>query len=714
MKNKNKRDLWIPFSVNNEGLISRFGVARGIIPQREIVPVRTEQFLWCYIWRQAICSKLALWWILFSYTERNNPFFFSFFKVGLPGGKKEESNLAIIIGAAAGGFLFVFVLLFVLCCCCCRRRIKQHSSTPSSASRTPERHGSVIGFADSNSSQRLIQHHNHHHHHHQHQIPPMAISGEYSQQALSPSSGSPTASSSTSVPSLPSGGNGMMGPGETMFSRQQSMSRIAELPGNVTSHHYHHHQVSSPSENSARVHIHELELQDMRDMRPKQVMVSSIGDTNYESGIVGEASEHYPDLLNIPHRYQATSPPSSKPQPLNPAALVVPPTPPLKFPHQFPHLIHSNRSNSSNSLPQGPSRSHSYETQPSGSQTLLSPPAQFNTTQQMRDSLAAKAPGYVTLPRNSRPLQAPGSGQHVNWDTLGYSNTLMFKGEEGDRCPIYDGVGPRTSAMGGTGGNTTKEQLTNQEMSANSSAPNSSKSLQFTLNRPCPTIPEEVVAPGGLREASPHQRDSSGSEVTLGGEDGLGAFCEPFGKALPPSVNRAKNRDSIASSADSDMDGLLGNTIDRCPLHKTHSVPNPTHTSGKQQQPLASIGGSVGPMNSTSGGEVKQLKGILKGGSLNKNPITIRTGLPIEVSSSSNSSGTSTPANIAAFHPMPEGSRNAKVPKNLPKPRSSSSSSSSSLGGGRRGGNDIEALNVWANESEKSGERYQVVVVKRG
>ncbi|TRY73886.1 hypothetical protein TCAL_16922 [Tigriopus californicus] len=627
--------------------------------------------------------------------------------VGLPGGKKEESNLAIIIGAAAGGFLFVFVLLLMLCCCCCRRRIKQHSSTPSSASRTPERHGSVIGFADSNSSQRLIQHHNNHHHHqHQHPIPPMAISGEYSQQAMSPSSGSPTASSSTSVPSLPSGVNGMMGPGDTMFGRQQSMSRIAELPGNVTNHHYHHHQVSSPSENSAQVHIHELELQDMREMRPKQVMVSSIGDTNYESGIVGDAADHYPDLLNIPHRYQATSPPSSKPQPLNPAALVVPPTPPLKFPHQFPHLIHSNRSNSSNSLPQGPSRSHSYETHPSGSQTLLSPPAQFNTTQQMRDSLASMAPGYVTLPRNNRPLQAPGSGQHVNWDTLGYSNMPMFKGEEDDRCPIYDGVGPRTSAMGGTGSSMKQQQqqqhlqhqhhqqqqpLTNPEMTANSSASNASKSLQFTLNRPCPTIPEEVLAPGGLRDGSPQQRDSSGSEVTLG-EDGLGGFCEPFGKALPPSVNRAKNRDSIASSADSDMDGLLGNTIDRCPLHKTHSVPNPTYTSGKQQQPLPPKGGSGGSMNSTSGGEVKQLKGILKGGSLNKNPITIRTGLPIEVSSSSNSSGTSTPANIAAFHPMPEGSRNAKVSKNLPKPRSSSSSSS--LGGGRRGGNDIEALNV--------------------
>ena len=80
----------------------------------------------------------------------------------MPGGSTKEepttTNLAVVIGAAAGGFFFVLCLLLLLCCCCCRRRIKHSPSTPSSAnSRTPERHGSVIGFADSNSSQRLIQ-----------------------------------------------------------------------------------------------------------------------------------------------------------------------------------------------------------------------------------------------------------------------------------------------------------------------------------------------------------------------------------------------------------------------------------------------------------------------------------------------------------------------------------------------------------------------------
>ena len=105
----------------------------------------------------AVLLTLSYFWVL---------------QVGLPGGKKEsqESNIGVIVGAAAGGIFFAFVLLFLLlCCCCCRRRVKKstgsslgvsQSSTSNSSSQggacgpEVERHGSIVGFAD--SSQKLL------------------------------------------------------------------------------------------------------------------------------------------------------------------------------------------------------------------------------------------------------------------------------------------------------------------------------------------------------------------------------------------------------------------------------------------------------------------------------------------------------------------------------------------------------------------------------
>ena len=52
----------------------------------------------------------------------------------------------------------------------------------------------------------------------------------------------------------------------------------------------------------------------------------------------------------------------------------------------------------------------------------------------------------------------------------------------------------------------------------------------------------------------------------LGGEDSLTAYCEPFGKAMPPTTsNNHKNTcnsttlrpDSIASAVDSDLEAIL-------------------------------------------------------------------------------------------------------------------------------------------------------------
>ena len=140
-------------------------------------------------------DKLAVW-VTLSY--------FWVLQVGLPGGKKEsqESNIGVIVGAAAGGIFFAFVLLFLLlCCCCCRRRVKKstslgvngssQSSTSNSSSQGPqtgpelERHGSIVGFAD--SSQKLLPSSSssplHMHGHHQRYAKAFAASPELKSSA---------------------------------------------------------------------------------------------------------------------------------------------------------------------------------------------------------------------------------------------------------------------------------------------------------------------------------------------------------------------------------------------------------------------------------------------------------------------------------------------------------------------------------------------------
>ena len=129
----------------------------------------------------------------------------------------------------------------------------------------------------------------------------------------------------------------------------------------------------------------------------------------------------YPDLLNIQQQPSASNfkpqtPHSPKSQPLNPAALVIPPTPPAQFPHQFQHLIHTK-----------PKNSHVLVS------PLLSPPAQFSS-----ETNENKSRGYVTLPRKLTASSTSSSRGPIDWSTMS------------DRPPIYDGVGPRTSATGGT------------------------------------------------------------------------------------------------------------------------------------------------------------------------------------------------------------------------------------------------------------------------
>ena len=195
--------------------------------------------------------------------------------------------------------------------------------------------------------------------------------------------------------------------------------------------------------------------------QPKTLMVTSSSVTG-ENFHTFTDPDQYPDLLNMhPVNTKLISlSPGTQPkvgQPLNPAALVMPPTPPAQFPHQFQHLIHTNKSSP---------RTHSPQNGSNGGvmSPLLSPPAQFSSPK--HEDLGVQK-GYVTLPRKLTGSRGP-----IDWGVMT------------ERPPIYDGVGPRTSATG-----TTLEVV-------NQLQPKRSSSLK--------------------RFPDSKSRESSGSEVTLG------------------------------------------------------------------------------------------------------------------------------------------------------------------------------------------------------
>ncbi len=432
--------------------------------------------------------------------------------------------------------------------------------------------------------------------------------------------------------------------------------------------------------------------------------------------------EQYPDLLNIHPRPQAgggggggvvvspahsavtAKPANSAGQPLNPAALVVPPAPPAQFPHQFPHLIHTNKS---------APRAHSPPRTTVPVSPLLSPPAQFSSDSPVSPKHAAgHAKGYVTLPR-----RLTGTAANVVWEH-------QHQPPPSRRAPVYDGVGPRTSATGSC-------------TAANDPSPKGC---------PCPTIPEldehiisskkrsSSLKRPGVSAASNREdgkRDSSGSEVTLGGEDSITAYCEPFGRSLPPLTsnnyknNTAKRPDSIAST-DSDLEAILGRepslSNSSCPVHK-HShggggghhfgghpkiinipkdnAPDPVVQVQKAAKPIKGIlkGGSMSGGGPGGGGG-----GQNKGATITTNPMAsnvtnVKTGNGTRESSCTTSTSGGSPPPLADIHisstnhhstrPTAGNSNSGKppVPANKPKPPVRTTSAKGS-------GGISEALNV--------------------
>jgi len=233
-----------------------------------------------------------------------------------------------------------------------------------------------------------------------------------------------------------------------------------------------------------------------------------------------------------------------------------------------------------------------------------------------------------------------------------------------DRPPIYDGVGPRTSATGGT----QRPALPDLEAQPKRSA---------SLKR----FPAPASSNG-------EKRDSSGSEVTLGGEDSLTAYIEPFGKAMPPltsnnhknTCNPTRRPDSIASAVDSDLEAIVcGDGPFATSKSSTRRKSCPVHKNGPKIIAIPADHSSPPPIQVSKA--PKQLKGILKASC--KSNITTN---PFGNSSNSESSASGSDS-VPIPMPLTDAAVHTSKSSSIPKPPQRTSSSMNSK-------NVSEALHV--------------------
>ncbi len=187
------------------------------------------------------------------------------------------------------------------------------------------------------------------------------------------------------------------------------------------------------------------------------------------------------------------------------------------------------------------------------------PPATANAKPAVVLQQQQQRPGYVTLPRRPR-----GGWSAVPRDTPSPAGSTASAAATANREPIYDGIGPRTSADGSSRLNLNKSQPQQQP-------PMQQQQQHMTLGRrgqlppycaPIQELADDEAAPStpnkkqrqnaGVNTKNNNNNQSmasiattSGSEVTLI-EESISAYMEPFGKALLPPDN--ENDVSAASN----------------------------------------------------------------------------------------------------------------------------------------------------------------------
>jgi len=433
-----------------------------------------------------------------------------------PGELGERPDLAVLIGAASGGVLFIIVVIITLCCIC-RRRGKD---------KTGHTHnGSLLAYADP-AGEKLLAH--------QGTMPrtnPVAKPPRGGEYGILP----------TSDQELAEYGPSSYVPGDRYdeYGEGRTSASNSDQTGTLSRASYHS---SDP--------------------------------------------DQYPDLLDIPNRLKAASPTSictaplpplpfhaahpqqqQQQQPLNPVHLISPPH--LHHHHHHHHNGNTNHHNGPSPFGRTGTLPHNY-TMGGGGGTL---PHQPRSVSCDHTAAAVSRTGYCTLPRRPRASWAgvrDGSGGNAAAaaaagggvrDTPSPSCSL--------RDPIYDGVGPRTSADGssklslnrsidaanggtprGNNGNAAGGGVNGGNGLPNGRVPVNGSALPaagfIAPIDESPEIRNAKKAGKGLDERKGLSKRSpiTCSQQTLL-EENLADFCEPFGAAVPPDAN---NRDSIASN----------------------------------------------------------------------------------------------------------------------------------------------------------------------
>ncbi|XP_040567289.1 uncharacterized protein [Lepeophtheirus salmonis] len=301
-------------------------------------------------------------------------------------------ELTIIIGATAAGLAFLILVLVVVCCCFCRKKRKGDDSK--------KRHTGTNGTLDVKNSE--------------------------SRQMLLPNSNS---TMTVVTPSNP-------------IPKPPRVGDYIGLP-QIDPHYHHIH----PHHHIRYGDKYDVEMTEMRSS-------GSSSDNNngsrasYNSACVDP--DQFPDLLDIPNRCRASASPTE-------SGSTVPDNSRLVLNHHHHHHHHVGlplnpatlvANNSSGPFVRSGTLPHRYRTPTSCDHSPVSLVSVGPTTR----------PGYVTLPRRPRGSVASSVGSNSSYPVPppGYNTMTIDRHRRTPtpvngslyREPIYDGVGPRTSADG--------------------------------------------------------------------------------------------------------------------------------------------------------------------------------------------------------------------------------------------------------------------------
>jgi len=435
----------------------------------------------------------------------------------------DDQFQSVLIGAVAGG-IFLLVILFIILYCLCVRRGKDKNGHRG-------HNGSVIGYTDSAGEKLLTDHTSIHRQANPLPKPPRAEyrGGEYVGLLTNDSE----LAEYGHAPGLEYGQIGYV------------PLPYSGPPGYVSADKY----------------------DEMNDGRHSGSNSDQL--THSRASYHSTDPDQYPDLLDIPNRHKEGSPPQDfnhhhhhHQQPLHPMHLMSPP-PHYHHPAMGNTLPHPSMGGTLPHPPMGgtlphPHHPRSVSCDHSNALPILAIPQQPQPTQR---------PGYVTLPRRPRTSWSAGAGPPRDTPSPSFSLQLA-------REPIYDGVGPRTSADGSSklSLNRSGDPATPRGVAGVLSPPSGRYSTATPTLLPycapiqeeCPPTPKQQQARMGLLpNSTPNMLDipdppsmaaspklvPSVSEQTLNDEN-LSAYFEPFGAAMRPNNNPGA-RDSVAS-CDSD------------------------------------------------------------------------------------------------------------------------------------------------------------------